>query len=180
MKLRKLVDTYLTFKRSLGFRFRSEKRTLHSFCRTLGDIDVSDVRPERVQEFIRGQGPITAYWRQKYRILASFYRYAIGRGFVTSCPLPTTLPKIPPPAAAHIYSTEELQRLLKASETLYASNSRLQGTTYRTLLLLLYGTGMRVGEALSLTLGDVSFPDRAVTIRDSKFFKYAALPTMPR
>jgi site-specific recombinase XerD len=90
------------------------------------------------------------------------------------------LPKIPPPAAPYIYSTDELRRLLKASETLHADNSRLQAATCRTFLLLLYGTGMRVGEALSLTLHDVSFPDRVVTIRDSKFFKNRMVPVGPR
>ena len=89
------------------------------------------------------------------------------------------LPKIPPPAAPYIYSTEELRRLLKASDALHADNSRLQAATYRTLLLLLYGTGMRVGEALSLKLRDVSFPDRVVTIRDSKFVKSRLVPVGP-
>jgi site-specific recombinase XerD len=180
MKLRKVVDAYLTFKCSLGLRFRSEKATLHSFCKIFGGIDISGIRPELVQAFIRGHGPVTTYYRQKYRILASFYRYAIGRDFVTSSPLPTTLPKIPPPAAPYIYSTEELRRLLEASESLYADNSRLQAATYRTLLLLLYGTGMRVGEALSLTLRDVSLSNRVVTIRDGKFFKSRVVPVGPR
>lgn len=180
MKLIKVIDTYLTFKRSLGLRFQAEKWTLHSFCKKMGDIDISAVRSGLAQEFIRGHGPITAYYRQKYRILASFYRYAVGRGFVPSSPLPSALPKIPPPAAPYIYSTEELQRLLKASETLYADNSRLQGATYRTLILVLYGTGMRVGEAIALTLRDVSLSDGVLTIRDGKFFKSRALPVGPR
>jgi len=39
------------------------------------------------------------------------------------------------------------------------------------LLLLLYGTGMRIGEALSLTFGEVDLANRLLTITDSKFFK---------
>ena len=53
-----ITSGYLAFKRSLGFRFQAEVRTLHSFCRTLGDVDVSGVRPALVLEFISGRGPI--------------------------------------------------------------------------------------------------------------------------
>ena len=34
--------------------------------------------------------------------------------------------------------------------------------TMRTLFLLLYGTGMRIGEALSLTLQDVNLENRVL------------------
>ncbi len=42
---------------------------------------------------------------------------------------------------------------------------------YRTLLLLLYGTGMRIGETLRLTLQDVDLAERIITVRCTKFFK---------
>jgi Phage integrase family len=47
------------------------------------------------------------------------------------------------------------RRLLKATDVLEVPESPLQALTVRTLLLLLYGTAMRIGEALSLTLHDV-------------------------
>ena len=50
----------------------------------------------------------------------------------------------------------------------------------RTLLLLLYGTGMRVGEALSLTLADVDLENRVLRVRDAKFFKTRLVPIGPR
>ena len=50
----------------------------------------------------------------------------------------------------------------------------------RTLFLLLYGTGMRIGEALSLTLQDVDLENRVLMVRDSKFFKTRLVPIGPR
>jgi integrase len=50
----------------------------------------------------------------------------------------------------------------------------------QTLLLLLYGTGMRIGEALSLTLQDVDLENRVLTLRDAKFFKTRLVPIGPR
>jgi site-specific recombinase XerD len=52
--------------------------------------------------------------------------------------------------------------------------------TMRSLLLLLYGTGMRIGEALSITLRDVDLKDRMITVRDAKFFKTRVIPIGPR
>lgn len=50
---------------------------------------------------------------------------------------------------------------------------------YRTLLLLLYGTGIRIGEALSLTLQDVDLIEKIITVRCTKFFKTRLVPIGP-
>ncbi|WP_458196885.1 tyrosine-type recombinase/integrase [Bradyrhizobium sp. UFLA05-153] len=42
---------------------------------------------------------------------------------------------------------------------------------YRTLLLLLYGSGMRIGEALSFVLQDVGLTDQVITVRDTSSSK---------
>ena len=63
-----------------------------------------------------------------------------------------------PQQSPYIYSTDELRRLLDATTALRVANSRLK-VMYRTLLMLLYGGGLRVGEALSLTLRDVDLTE---------------------
>jgi integrase len=52
----------------------------------------------------------------------------------------------------------------------------MSAMTFRTLLLLLYGTGMRLGEALRLSLADVALSDGLITIRGSKFYKSRLVP----
>jgi site-specific recombinase XerD len=180
MRLHELVDTYLKFKRSLGMRFCTETDLLRSFCRAMGEIDVAQVTPEAVLAFIAGTGPVTAQWNQKFKVLGGFYRYAIGRGFAATSPLPITVPKLPPALTPYIYCTDELQRLLAATDALQTPKSPLQALTFRTLLLLLYGTGMRIGEALSLALLDVDLANCVLTIRDAKFFKTRLVPTGPQ
>ena len=180
MRLRDLVDTYIAFKRSLGMDFHSDAKVLRRFCRAMGDINVTDVQPEAVHAFIAGTGPVTANWRQKFSVLGSLYRYAIGRGFAATSPLPTAVPKFPPPLVPYIYSTSELKRLLAATDTLQTPRSLLRALTFRTLLLLRYGTGMRVGEALSLTLHDTDLASRILTVRDTKFFKTRLVPIGPQ
>jgi len=180
MKLAKVIQTYVTFKRSMGMHFHSEDCLLRAFCRAAGGVDISNVKPAAVQAFLDGKGPVTAVWGLKFRVLRSFYRFAISRGFATHSPLPTSLPQLPPPFVPYIYSTEELRRLVAATHVIEAPESPLQARTVRTLLLLLYGTAMRIGEALSLTLNDVDLAQAVVTVRNAKFFKARLIPIGPK
>src|SRR5438034_4561847 len=180
MKLAKVIQTYVTFKRSMGMHFHSEDCLLRAFCRAAGGVDISNVTPAAVQAFLDGKGPVTAVWGLKFRVLRSFYRFAISRGFATHSPLPTSLPQLPPPFVPYIYSTEELRRLVAATHVIEAPESPLQARTVRTLLLLLYGTAMRIGEALSLTLNDVDLAQAVVTVRNAKFFKARLIPIGPK
>jgi hypothetical protein len=80
----------------------------------------------------------------------------------------------------YIYTVDELKRLLAATNTLQTPLSPLLALTMRTLLQLLYGTGMRIGEALALTLQDVDLENHVLTVRDTKFFKTRLVPIGPR
>ena len=93
MKLPEAVAAYVAYKQSLGMRFATEARTLKSFHRTLGDIDMRDVDADRVHAFLDGDGPMTAFLHRKLSALRGFYRFAIARGYTTSSPLPLTVPE---------------------------------------------------------------------------------------
>jgi integrase/recombinase XerD len=180
MRLHDLVEIYIAYKQSLGMRYRSQVAVLRAYCRAMGDVAIEEVRAESVLAFITGTGPVTARWMEYYRVLGGLYRYAISRGFAIRSPLPTTMPKLPPPFMPYIYTVEELKRLLAATDILQTPRSPLLALTMRILLQLLYGTGMRIGEALALTLKDVDLENRVLTVRDSKFFKTRLVPIGPR
>jgi integrase/recombinase XerD len=90
------------------------------------------------------------------------------------------MPKLPPQQSPYVYSLDELRRLLDATSTLHVGHSRLQAPMYRTLLLLLYGSGLRIGEALRLTLHDIDFVERIIIVRDTKFYKTRMVPIGPK
>ncbi|MGN8119619.1 tyrosine-type recombinase/integrase [Labrys sp. 22185] len=135
---------------------------------------------EAILDFLNGDGALTATWVLKHRVLTGLYRFAVSHGHVDSSPLPITLPKLPPQQTPYVYSTEELRRLLDATAILHTGRSRHVPAMYRTLLLLLYGTGMRIGEALRLTLQDVDLAERTITVRCTKFFKTRLVPIGPK
>jgi integrase/recombinase XerD len=181
MKLAQLVAEYVTFKQSMGMRFRAESVILNAFCRAMGDIDVTQVSSCSVEDYLAGTGPITAFWHRKFEALSGFYRYTVSRGHISLSPLPTIIPKRPATFKPYIYTDDEYRRLLDMTYILDKSRRcQAQGSTFRTLLLLLYGTGLRISEALSLTLSDVELSKSLLTIRNTKFFKTRWVPIGPQ
>lgn len=180
MNLAQVVHDYVALKQSMGSRFRTQATILKAFCKAVGDVAITDVEPQQVESYLAGAGPVTRHWHRKCEALSGFYRFALGRGYVTLSPLPKTVPKRPQPFRPYIFPEEELRRLFQAAGELETPRMALQGATLRPLLLLLYGAGLRISEALALTLADVDLSVSLLTIRESKFYKTRLVPIGPR
>jgi integrase/recombinase XerD len=177
MKLKQLIAQYLAFRKSMGNDFEKEEGLFKTFCRVMGDeIEVADVTADRVKAFLDGVGPITSYWHRKHSILNGFYRYALSRGYVPVSPVPAVTPKQPERFVPHIYSHDELRRLLDGTASYQKQRILLEPYTFRAALLLLYGAGLRLSEALRLTLDDVNLRDAVIIIRETKFYKTRLVP----
>ena len=174
MKLAQAVSAYVAYKQSLGMRFATEARALKSFSRALGDVDLDRIEPEQVRAFLDGTGPMTRFWSRKLDALRGFYRFALARRYTPRSPLPTNVPRCPQAFVPYIYSEEEIKRLLAAAASRERCN--LSSLTCRTLLLVLYGTGLRIGEALGLDLADVDLESALLRIRETKFYKTRIVP----
>jgi len=180
MKLKDLISQYVAFRKSMGGDFDSAASLLNTFCNRMGvDIDLADIRTERVEEFLAGTG-LNSYWRRKYDTLRGFYRYATSRGFVNQSPLPATVPKMPQRFVPYIYNADELQRLINPTAPERIGFRKLEPHTLRAVLLLLYGAGLRIGEAVALTVEDVDLREAVITIRDTKFYKTRLVPVGSR
>jgi len=177
MNIDELVTQYITFRQTLGARYRSEGDLLRSFCRAVGPRTcVTHVGVEVVAAFLAGAGPVTSAWFNKYKALKGLFNFAISRGHLTEAPLPATLPQRPPPFVPYIYTHDELRRLLDATPLSRGGTTLVEPDTLRAILLLLYGAGLRIGEALALSVADVELANAVVTVRDTKFFKSRLVP----
>jgi integrase len=78
-----------------------------------------------------------------------------------------------PRPVPHIFSAEEIHRLLTAAAMLSPRGS-LRPLTYVTLFSLLVATGLRISEALALRIDDITPP--ALWIRRTKFKKSRLVP----
>ncbi len=121
--------------------------------------DLSAVTPEAIEAFLAGNGHLSpATRRRRYSTLCTFYRWLIRHEIVEVNPM------------ERLDSTEQVQReprplkpetVTKILQAVPASNLR-----DRTLFTLLYETGIRVGEALSLlaTEVDLSTDDEKIRV----------------
>lgn len=175
MRLGEVIGDYVALRHAMGQAFTSDRAVLRAFGRAMGrDMDVRAVDPERVRAFLGS--PATGYWHRKYSTLTGFYRYALSRGHVPASPLPTSVPKLPPPFAPYIYTRDDIRRLLEATASYRTIHRLLEPHTFRAILLVLYGAGLRIREALALRLADVDFAQALLLVRATKFYKSRLVP----
>ncbi len=178
MKLRTAVNQYIAYRQSLGENFKDNSIRLNAFAREVGqDANLADVKPESVSRYLVGTSPlITADWHNKYYALRGFYQYALSRSYTQTSPLPIVIPKRPPPFVPYLYSVKELRALFDACFSYQKKKGMLEPYMVHTLLLLLYGTGLRISEAISLTLVNVDLSQALLTIQETKFHKSRLVP----
>lgn len=181
MTLRDAIEQYIEWRQTHGTQFGTGALLLRLFVKNIdGEIDCDTVAAAQVEAFLAGNGRLTPYRAGKYGVLAGFYRYAISRGHASRSPLPDNEPKKPPSAPPYVYSNDELRRLFAAIDGNRRRAFQLDAHTFRILLLLLYGAGLRVGEARRLTLADVDLTGAVLTVRNTKFYKSRLVPAGPR
>lgn len=178
MKIAAAVSSYISIKRAQGRRFKAEDAILKAFCKAVGDNTlIASVEPSAVLAFIDGRGPVTETWVKKYHVLTGLYRFAMARAWVSVSPLPRNIPKSSAPAfVPYIYSHAELKRMLDAIPAACTERSAIDPLTFRALILLLYGAGLRLGEALAFSMEDVDLQRACLDVRETKFFKHRLVP----
>ncbi len=179
MKLGDAIDHYVAWRQAHGTKFTTTRNLLRQFMHHVGpEADCDEISKDRALAFLVGQGPRTRHRDNKAYALAGFWRFAISRGYASSSPLPASERRPPLLAPPHIYDHAQLRRLFdpRNVEIALAGTRQLDLNTFRTLLLLLYGAGLRFSEATRLLRDDCDLTATVLTIRDSKFHKSRLVP----
>ncbi|MBN2491947.1 MAG: tyrosine-type recombinase/integrase [Planctomycetes bacterium] len=115
--------------------------------------------------------------RHRWILIRQFCLY-LRRYIPETCVSDALLGRVPESRfRPRIVQPEEMRALLAAVPAVApGSRSALRPHTYRTLLVLLYSTGLRLSEALGLQVGDVDLRERVITIRQTKFYKSRLVP----
>lgn len=175
MKLLKAIEDYVALKRSLGAVYATEAKRFRSFGRVMGDVPLEEITSKQCQSFCYGPGPATSSELNKHRMLKKFFSHAVGRGHLTRSPADWPTRRYVSTFQPYIYSRAEVGRLLDCAMRI-SGEFHFDGYTLRTLLLLLYATGLRAGEALVLRHCDVDLSRRILAIWNAKFSKSRLVP----
>lgn len=181
MTLHEAINEYIAWRKDHGAKFKSSASVLRLFYKSFDcNIDCDAVTNAQICNFLADKGPLTRYRQNKYVALTGFYRYAISRGYATCSPLPDDEPRPPQSAPPYIFTQDELGRVFAAVDSNQRRAFQLDALTFRTLLLLLYGTGLRQGEAIRLKLTDVDLSHAVLAIHRTKFNKSRLVPVGPQ
>jgi integrase len=157
-------------------KFSAEGYICSAFCRSVGDTAIGRISTAQAWAFICPNGQQTRASEKKYYALRCFYKFAVTRGYLSRSPLPPRITHLPQVVVPYIYSREELARLLQLASARYMRAPRIKPAVIRALILLMYGAGLRTGEALGLNLADVDLQNRTIYVRKTKFYKTRLVP----
>lgn len=124
------------------------------------------------------RGPNTCVAR--YHLLRRFCRFLAKRRPQTFIPGESLRPRRRPAALPHIYTRQEIRSLLEGALSLRDWERwhpcPIRSKTMHAIILLLATAGLRISEALHLTLQDVRLDVGVLSILQSKFRKSRLVP----
>lgn len=175
--LRAGMSEYLELRRSLGFRLKTDERLLRDFADFMDRRHAAHITAKLAVKWAQQPASTTAnYHAGRLRAVRSFARYRILSDPRTEIPATDLLPRQRSAFRPHIFSGEEITRLLAACLQRRRGAKPISRWSRYTILGLLSVTGMRVGEVLNLDLADVDLDCGILTIRNAKFGKSRLVP----
>lgn len=179
------IEQFVGHKRSLGRRYDVEEKTLALFDAYLLKNKIGglpELTPALVDEFLlsRPRSRPRSYNHLRCT-LGRLFSYLVDREKLARTPL-----RSPPRRARYqrtpfIFDAATAKRLLALAKTLPSKGGTVErGSTYFMLFAVLYGLGLRVGEACRLCINDVDLERRLLVIRQTKFYKTRLVPFGPK
>lgn len=179
------IEQFLAHKRSLGRRYDVEEKTLalldaYLLKNQIGSL--AEVTAAVVDKFLLSRPRLRPRSYNHLRCtVGRLFSYLVDRGKLAKTPL-----RSPPRRARYertpfIFDTAAAKRLLALAEALPSKGGTMErGSTYFGLFAVLYGLGLRVGEACRLRIKDVDLERRLLMIQETKFYKSRLVPFGPK
>ena len=168
------VEDYLRLRRGLGFKLAFAGHVLPQFVDYLTGIDAPSITIEAAIAWAglpQGVKPISLSHR--LGAVRQFAKYVATIDPATEIPPAGVWPTTSPRPTPYMWSPADIGRLLDAARHMVTP---LRAATHEALFGLLAATGMRIGEAINLTIDDVDLADSVVTIRNTKFGRSRLVP----
>jgi len=166
------IGTYLTLRRATGFAMLNAEYLLKSFAAFAAEHGQTHVHAQTAIDWA-ALGPTVAQRDARLRAVCRFVRHVQVEDARHELPPANHFGARKRRRPPHIYSADEIDRLVKAALRLRPKGG-LRPLTYATLIALLSATGLRISEALKLTVADVTHD--GLLIRETKFRKTRLVP----
>lgn len=172
---REIGELYVSYKRSLGLKCGyQEQSRINSMLKFICDHSTNNktwaLTPEVVYSYTVGSGKDhsrTIHLKQSMiRQFALFLKLQGVETFI----MPRELIKISNDFTPYIFTKDEIQSILYHADRIGPNKNKFINTPYvhPAIIRVLYGTGLRIGEALALLHNDVDLDNGVITIRNGK------------
>lgn len=174
--LRELLHDYLTMRRALGFKLHSEGTGLSAFVGFMEQQQADCIRTDLALAWAKQPTAVQPeQWARRLGFVRVFARYCRAFDERTEIP-PSQLLAFPRRSPRPYFFTDgDIETLLQGASRLPAKDE-LANHTYHCLFGLLSVAGLRIGEALALTVDDVDLDEGILTLRSTKFGKSRLVP----
>jgi len=179
--LRQALQEYVDLRRGLGYKMHDEGRLLPRFVSFMEEHRVEHISTRLALEWAQSASVQPAEWARRLCFVRGFARHRSATDSLTEIPPLGLLPHRSKRAKPHLYTDDEIRRLLDAALELPVAwpSTSLRPWVFYGLIGLLSVTGMRLSEALNLKLVDVDLEHAVLTIRGAKFGQWRLVPIHP-
>ena len=179
-EVRGRVEEYIALRRGLGYRSRAPERLLRGFADTLDAAGHHG--PVGLEASLAWAGATSStdphHPSRRLTVIRGFLRHLSALDGATQVPAPGLLGLGCRRTQPHVYPDAEVADLIAAAHDLDLPD-RLRPHCYATLFGLLACTGLRIAEALALSIDDVDLTAGLLTIRAGKRGRTRWVPLHP-
>ncbi len=173
------ITDFVTLKRSLGYKYKVGEGILSLFDKFIIEqgettIGLSKELADKWSIRTNNESELTRYGKVVCISQFSDYLRSLGvKSYIPQLPKYTDSTFIP-----HIFSYDEMNALFKGSDNLKLRLRAMESSMFvmPCLLRMLYATGIRIGEALSLKNKDIKINDKYLVLREAKNGKERLVP----
>jgi integrase/recombinase XerD len=177
VKIAQCVEGFVARKRVCGYDYHWSALILRRFATFVGKIDIALVSEEHINLFLARGHLAHHIWRSYRSLIRRFLAYWFARRQIGRIPEPEQKPNIGTRFFPYVYSKSEISRLLAAAPICQVRRRCTIGSsTLSTILLFLYGTGLRVTEALSLSDSNIDFRKGSIDICPGSLYRHRTIP----
>ncbi len=177
------MQQFVSFKRMQGYDYTSQARTLSYFDSFLLDecccVRTSCLDLKVLQDYVATTAHLEGFSRRvRLSALREFSRYLHARNSQSALLPRDIVPRRKPTVRFYRIEPGQVAGLIAAATTVLPPES-IQSHAIRMLIGLLYCTGLRIREALALTLDDIDAPRSTLHVAKGKFCKQRLVPMSP-
>ena len=174
-----MFENYLTVEKKASSNtlssYMRDIRQFGAYLESHSDADFGEVTPDMAAAYVswmKAAGKSVATVSRSIASLKSFYTYLLSQGAVKKNPTTKLVPEKATQKLPQILTSKEVDLLLEQPEC-----TDMKGYRDRAMLELLYATGIRVSELISLNADDVNLSTGLVRCHGRE--KERAIPLYP-